>query len=355
MAFDIPSDPFVAGALVTGLCGLGSSAAFLIAIIALRVRLLRRLRRREALEALWQPLLAETTMQMPAATAPVAKRDAEDFLVLWCRTQESVRGEAQARLAALGERVGIEAHAERLFDARSPRRQVLGTITLGHLRSRRRLRDMEARLATAAPAVALTAAQALLRIDAERELSSVLGCAATRDDWPLATIATILKEVDPAQVAPRLAAAIASELRHQGGGPALVRLLRLHPTAHAETLRPAVVAVLESCGDADALAAALAAVIHPEDLAHARRLVEHDAWPVRVAAVRTLGRLGGRADFSRLATRLSDSSWWVRHRAAQALCALPGIARVELEALVPAIADRFAADALRQALAGESA
>ena len=355
MAFATPSDPFVAAALVTGLAALASSGAFLLAIIAMRVRLLRRLRRRQALETLWQPILAETTMQLPAAIPPVGKADAEEFLVLWCRAQESVRGEAQARLAELGRRVGIEPHAERLFRARSARRRVLGTIALGHLRSRKRLRDMEALLPTAAPAVSLTAAHALLRIDAGHALSSVLGCAAQRDDWPLATVASILKEVDPAQVAPRLAAAIGSELRHQGGGAPLVRLLRLYPAAQAETLRPAVVAVLEGCADAEALSAALAAVIHPDDLVHVRRLIEHDQWPVRVAAARALARLGERGDVARLVARLGDASWWVRHRAAQALCSLPGLARAELDAIVQASSDRFAADALRQALADRPA
>ena len=120
-------------------------------------------------------------------------------------------------------------------------------------------------------------------------------------------------------------------------------------------MRPAIVAVLESCRDIDALVAALAALIHPQDLPHARRLLEHEDWPVRVAAVRALGRLGERSDFGRLAAHLADASWWVRHRAAQALCALPGVARNELEALSRALTDRFGADALRQALAEQAA
>jgi HEAT repeat protein len=317
----------------------------------LRLRLLYRLSRERLLEARWLPLLAECTLQVPSPIPPLAKRDTEAFLVLWCRTQESVRGDAQARLRELGRRVGVEAQAERLFGARSLRRRILGTIALGHVGSRKRLRDMEALLPDGPPAVALSAAQALLRIEGERALSSVLTCAARRDDWPLSTVASILKEVDAAQVAPRLAAVIESELRHAGAPASLARLLRLHPSAQAEALRPAVVAVLSSCQDADALAAALGAVIHPDDLAHVRRLLEHGEWAVRVAAARALARLGEKSDFPRLAARLADASWWVRHRAAQALCNLPGVARSELEALARCNADKFAADALIQALA----
>ena len=92
-------------------------------------------------------------------------------------------------------------------------------------------------------------------------------------------------------------------------------------------------------------------MIHPDDLAHVRRLLEHGEWSVRVAAARTLARLGEKSDFARLCARLADASWWVRHRAAQALCNLPGVARSELEALARSSTDRFAADALHQALA----
>jgi HEAT repeat protein len=58
-----------------------------------------------------------------------------------------------------------------------------------------------------------------------------------------------------------------------------------------------------------------------------------------------------REDLPRLAVLLADANWWVRHRAAQALCALPGVRREEIRALAASLADRFAADALNQALA----
>jgi HEAT repeat protein len=354
LAFAASSDPFVAAATLTGLAALASSFVLFGAIVFMRMRLLVRVSRQRKLELRWHPLLAQSVLQVPTNIPPIAGHDAENFMVLWCRAQESVRGDARERLARLGEQVGLEAHALRLFTARSPRRRLLATITLGHLRNRQRTRDMEARMSQAPAAIAITSAHALLRIDSAAMLPQVLACAARREDWPLATVASILAEVDPSVVAPRLAASILSELRHSGGGRPLSRLLRLHTVAHAETLRPVIVAVLESCKESDALAAALAAVIHPDDLHHARRLAQHEDWVVRVAAVRALGRIGERADFALLAASLGDASWWVRHRAAQALCHLPGVVPAELEALIAATADRFAGDALRQALAEQA-
>ena len=53
----------------------------------------------------------------------------------------------------------------------------------------------------------------------------------------------------------------------------------------------------------------------------------------------------------RLCRALSDPQWWVRYRAAQALCALPRADLAKLQALTQQLTDRFAADILRQALA----
>ena len=52
---------------------------------------------------------------------------------------------------------------------------------------------------------------------------------------------------------------------------------------------------------------------------------------------------------------LGDRNWWVRYRAAQSVCALPGHGAPEIAKLVDGLTDRFAADILRQALADREA
>jgi HEAT repeat protein len=90
-------------------------------------------------------------------------------------------------------------------------------------------------------------------------------------------------------------------------------------------------------------------------VARARERLAHPEWIVRVAAAQALRRIGAPEDLPRLSRLLGDGNWWVRHRAAQALCALPGVARAELQALAATLEDRFAADALAQALADSGA
>ena len=317
----------------------------------MRARLVRRTDRQQRLAALWNPLIAECAERVPEKLPTLKARDAEAVLILWTHAQEVLRGDAQNNLVELARRCGFRAHVERLLRSGRPRHELLALVVLGHLKSRSRIELLERLVIEASSLVSLTAAHALLRIDESRGIARLIAAAARRDDWAIGQVAAVLKDADPARVAVHLAAAIRSERREPGPGPGLAQLLRLHGTAQAESMRPAVLEVLRNASDAEVLAAALATLWHPTDADRARERLRHAEWIVRVAAAHALRRLGAREDLPRLALLLTDANWWVRHRAAQALCALPGVPREEISALVASLADPFAADALRQALA----
>jgi hypothetical protein len=182
----------------------------------------------------------------------------------------------------------------------------------------------------------------------------VIAVAGAREDWPVARVVAMLQECAEGRIGPSLAAALIEELR--SGGAALPRLLRLLRAAPAEALRGAVLQVLALAQAPETLAGALDALWHPEDAAHARRLVAHPEWFVRLAAAKALGRIGTAEDEPRLTALLGDPSWWVRYRAAQSLAALPGMGKAALEALRQAPGmDRFAADILGQVIAEQGA
>jgi len=61
--------------------------------------------------------------------------------------------------------------------------------------------------------------------------------------------------------------------------------------------------------------------------------------------------MGSEDDVPGLTTALRDGSWWVRHRAAQALSQLPGMDPVRLADMAARQTDRYAADMLHQILA----
>lgn len=350
MVFGTVSDPLVAAALWTAYAALAATATLLLVVGFIRIRLVRRLARERQGAEVWNPLLAQCIDRVPDALPRLRRRDADVFLVLWCRAQESLRGQAQQHLREMARRLGIRDIARSMLLSGKLRLELLALITLGHLRDRGAIPVLEPFVAHASPLASLTAAHALVRIDPASGLPQLLAAATHRDDWPRARVVSILQECDARQVAALLSEAIRAELGKAGAGPGATRLLRLHAAADGETLRAAVLAALGTRQDAETLAAALAALSHPEDVLHARRLLNHPEWFVRVAAVRALGRFGGREDFARLTHALADKAWWVRLRAAQALCAIPGVDADELRALRDRLADRFSADALRQAL-----
>ena len=355
MAFGTVSDPFVAAALWTACGAFATSFSLLAAIALIRWRLLRRLARESGLAATWNPLIAECAERVPERVPPVAARDAETVLMLWTRAQETLRGEARANLVALAVRAGLPQHAERLLRSGRPRKELLAIVVFGHLRDAGKVPLLERLVAEAGALASLAAGQALLRIDQSRGIACMLAAAARRDDWAIGQVAAILKDADPARVAMHLAAALRNERREAGEGPGLAQLLRLHGAAQAEAMRPAVLEVLALASDAEVLAAALATLWHPADAVRGRERLDHPEWIVRVAAAHALRRLGVREDLPRLALLLADANWWVRHRAAQAICALPGVRREELRALAASLADPFAAAALTHALADAAA
>lgn len=351
MAFGTVSDPFVAAALWTACGAFVTSLSLLAAIAVIRWRLLRRLAREARIAAAWNPLIAECAERVPERVGVAQARDAEPLLLLWTRAQETLRGEARANLVQLATRAGLPRHAERMLRSGQTRRELLAIVVFGHLRDAGKVPLLERLVGEASSLTSLAAGQALLRIDESRGIARLIATAARRDDWAIGQVAAILKDADPARVAVHLAAAIRTERREPGSGPGLAQLLRLHGTAQAEAMRPAVLEVLRSASDTEVLAAALGTLWHPADADRARERLQHAEWIVRVASAHALRRLGAREDLPRLALLLTDANWWVRHRAAQALCALPGVPREEISALVASLADPFAADALRQALA----
>jgi hypothetical protein len=327
------------------------SSGLLLGAVLTRLVLRRRLALERRAAAFWNPVLAQCAAELPSSLPRIRRRDARRFLALWCHAQESLRGLAQERLRALARRLGAETHARRLLGSNMLQRRMLGVVSLGHLGARDFMPMLAAQVSFAPTLVSLVAAKALVRIDAASGIDWVLTAAAKREDWPTASVANIVRECEPELVGPALSTAIHRGLAEGCRASSLVRLLQLHGAAHRAALRDAVLATLSSAAGAEALAAALAILWHPGDAGHARSLLEHPEWFVRVAAARALGRLGVADDAPHLIDRLADNSWWVRYRAAQALCGLPGADAAALEALVGRLPDQFARDILRHALA----
>ena len=348
--FATASDPHVRAALFSAGAALVVTLVLLAAILAMRVRYLSRLGSERDAASLWIPLIARCTDSGAADLPALHPRDADHFVLLWCRAQDALRGESRDHLREMARRLGVDVHARRMFRSRSLRRRLVSTVALGHLHELDLVPSLQQQIESGPTLPSLVAAKALVRIDAATGMSCVLSAAVRRQDWPLASVATILKECDSDSLSPALSSAIRGAMS-RGDDVGVERLLRLHITAEIHAMRSVVRDVLAASTNAEVLAAALAALADPGDIAHARRLLCHPEWFVRVAAARALGRMGSEDDVPGLTTALRDGSWWVRHRAAQALSQLPGMDPVRLADMAARQTDRYAADMLHQILA----
>lgn len=318
-------------------------------IVHLRMALRRHERLEKAVIAKWRPLLMTALADAPPAELPLlARRERLPFLRLWLHLHLSVRGEASTALNDVGYRLGCDGIARELLRSDNRAERLLGVLVSGHLR------DVSAwdtiMQMTAAPdsATSLQALWALVQIDADKAMRDLMPVVLRRGDWALSQVANILQDVQDT------CARYLSDALMQLDTGSLVRALQL-----AEAVRVAIpvaqLATLLHGDNAELIIAALRLTQDPVLLDDVRRLLAHPDWRVRVQASKALGRIGDRSDIARLRSMLGDTQWWVRYRAAQALLALPFLQAGEMDALVTATTDRFAADMLKHVLSERAA
>ena len=96
--FSATSDPILQAALWAGLIALALTAVMALAIVLLRLALLRDQQRWDRFVQTWRPLLLALMMDDEVAAAdglpPLLPRDRQRFLRLWVYLHESVRGDA---------------------------------------------------------------------------------------------------------------------------------------------------------------------------------------------------------------------------------------------------------------------
>jgi HEAT repeat protein len=335
----------LAAALAAGAFTL--AIALLAAAATSRALRARRAARLAVLEAAWRESLQRAAVDPgDSALPPIRRRELPDFIALWSRFHEQLRGEPADRLASLLSRHGIEDRLLRMLSSRSPRMRLIATAALGRLRAPRAWARLEKLAHDRGPLTSFAAARALLRIDPRRGLDALSTSIPERRDWPLARLGTIFEELGPATVTPALVTMLLRRPR-----PGLDRVVKLARFGHRERISTLVRGWLGSNTDPDVLVAGLDYIDHRSDLPWAHGAVAHPEWHVRMAAARALGRVGGRDELAPLLDLLRDPVWWVRYHAAQALTRLEGLEPFELETLREGARDAFAADMLGQALA----
>jgi HEAT repeat protein len=330
---------------------LGAGVAFLYLAVVLQLfharrRNRRRSRRQERIEQVWLPILTAGPDESPGEVPALRARDAGAFMILWNQLQESFVGDIKIHLNDVARRAGIDRTARRMLERGNLRSRLLAVSTLGHLGDRLAWEPLTRLMRHHDQLLSLAAARALTRIDAEAALPVVLPCVADRHDWSRNYVLGMLAELGADVVSQPLTAATRdASLEHAQ------RLLQYFSVAHLADALPVVRAIIGRTDDVECVTACLRVFADVDDLETVREYLDHPSWQVRVQAVNVIGRFGSASDYRRLASLLADPEWWVRYRAAQALCALPGTATSTLEQLSVTHTDPFARDMLVQVLA----
>lgn len=332
--------------MVIGLAALATTLALVVQVGLMRVAQRRSDARAAATRNRWRPLLLRHAMGEPVALPALATSEQVVFLVLWNQIADSLRGPSHDLLRDVIVRLDLQSAARRWLAQHNARRQLLGLLTLGHMGAASDWPSLQRRLGDPRTYMSIAAARALLQVDAALAVDPVLDELARRTDWPIARIAGLLRSAG----AERVFEPLLRRLQHTAAvpSPQVVRLLAAVDGVRASAT---LVRLMQHGDDAELLSTCLQNVQTPAALPRVRELARHPLWWIRVQAAAALGRLGSRDDRALLLVLLTDPNWWVRYRAAVAFVRMPGLTKEAIATLCDGLADRFARDVLRQALA----
>lgn len=270
------------------------------------------------------------------------------FGTLWTHIHDSMRGEVRSRLIEASRLAGTIPLCMEAMRSGGRGDRIVAAGLLGNHLAETAVPLLQPLVEDPDPFLSLTCARALLKIAPAYQTPRLLPSLLRREDWPLPVVHDILSDLDPDLLSAHLPAILLSW--SPGPPPRAIRLLGLA----REDVR---VAILESLLSRtpplppEAQAALLREVIDPSQVRYVRAGLDSAHWPVVVAALNAMARLGSREDLPRLAELAGHREWWVRYRAARAIVALPGLKAIEVELLATRHPDRFAKEMLRYALA----
>lgn len=352
MGFAALSDVRVIIAFWIGAISVLLAFLLLIEVIWLRASLLIRTYSREKFEEKAKTWLILRISGEIGEMPKIRHRNLRDFMYLWIRYQELLRGDSTERLNQALLDSGVLPSIRTLLRRGNFEDRLLALTLLGHARDLQSLKPIEKYLEASSPLLSMAAAKALARIAPEQAKDKIVKMLIQRRDWIPVRVLLILKFSD-AQMKQGLLEAIETEIDQSP--PYLIRLLRyLENLPHNQplTITPKLLSRNEETHyDDNLVSAGLRLICHPSELEMARPFFDVDQWTIQVQIASLISRLGSAKDAHHLVKLLESPHWWVRYRAAKALINLPYFNRRSIKRLAKTRKDLFARNMLQQILA----
>lgn len=344
--FDTP----VTAAAWTTAVAIFSTIVLFIYSLGLRAATILADRRHQRLVALWRDLFAAAIVSEEAARnnpLPTLRRHERiQLLEEWNLARSAVTGDATDNLIIIAKRVGLPGLVQNMLRKRRLSSKLLGLQTLGHLRDKESWGAISNFVDSPNSVLSVTAAVALVDIDAELALRYLVPMIEIRRDWLRTRVASFLQSAGSELISEPLFRAIRSaDPENQ------IYLLKFAPLAETAVGEAIAEDLIRSSSHPGVLGAALELLSGHAGLPRIAALATHEVWYVRLRAAQLLGRAGHEEHLPLLESLLTDREWWVRYRAAQSITSLPFVGPNALRQLRQRQTDPFARDILQQAAA----
>ena len=288
-------------------------------MVALRLLRTRQRRLRTRAAATWLPVVRDWvlggTANLPRLS-PVAR---PVLLNQWLHAHDAFQGDVTARLNELARAVGLDDFIAQLLRRPVGDERLQAVIACGYLGASAHWDRLAAELDGDDALLALAAARAMIRIDAERGLPAVLDQVERRTVWHERRTRTIFDGPERGALTEQLATRLG-----RAGPLAFQRLLGLVEVADGAELSPIIAARISSFDDPELVADCLRMLRGPAHGEQVRAFLDHPVWFVRVRALASMEATLVPADRSRLQELVRDPAWWVAHRAQELLAQLDG-------------------------------
>lgn len=267
---------------------------------------------------------------------------------LWNDLYQKVGPSEHDRLREAADELDLQSKARKLLESHSTDQQITGVITLGHLGDTERINQIEALTESSAKILKMRSIKALSVLKPKLALKKIyddlvenphqsqnyyLGFCRNIDTNIITEVTLERLETVPADARSRIVPFL--ELADNQQSREYIND-QLEQTDRPEILS-ACLKVLRKIGD-------------PSDQKTVVPYLSHTADFVRIQAARTLGAIGNSEVVDVLIEKLSDSNWWVRYRAAEALVQIPSTSTEELKHILSKLTQTQSRRALEAAI-----
>lgn len=345
MGYEEVFDPVIGVAFLVGKALFILTFIILLQVLTLSILRYGREKRKEKFIELWQPIidLCSWAQPVPESLPKIKKRDLHVFLVMWNSIQEMTKGDYHKRLNLLLKGAGVFETIVLMLSSGSRKEKLTAIVTLGHLGEDSTWEMLCSLSESEDSHISLLAVRALFRCKPEKAAVFIMPAISSRNDWPPAKVANILKTAGSDIISAPLISTLERTSKEN-----LPRLMRYLEIASPRLAIPAIRNIMIQTKDPEVLAGCLKVLNDPLSIDIVRDFLSHESWFVRVQAATVLGKIGTQEDETLLLPLLSDKEWWVRYRAAHALAHLPSVNRERLLDIASKQTDRYAIDIMKQ-------